>query len=233
MGIFQLRLGGTLVNSKQLKRIDDRRPLDASRLALGVKDAMTIARKFSLLTTLVLSLFVGRSAAAATISSINSPGVVGAIGSDVFDNANNAETLLNAELLLDMGASETNPNGCTLQPPNNFCFQTSSTNYTGDLTGGVRVEGGSLDASGFTYALAKYDGTNAGYILYYLPDLGSTLLPQYPTGVWGNVNDTGYALSNFTGFNATTTVPEPASGVTLIVAGAGLLAFRKRKQLIR
>src|SRR5215216_5848696 len=102
---------------------------------------MTIARKFSLFTILVLPLFVGRNAAAATINDL---GIVGAIGNDVFQNASDDEALLHAQILLNMGASQTNPQGCTLQPPDNFCYQTSSTDYTGTLTGAVRVDG-SLD----------------------------------------------------------------------------------------
>lgn len=81
------------------------------------------------------------------------------------------------------------------------------------VTGGAQV-GGAIDA-GWEYALAKYDGPKAGWVLFYLGG-DDTVLPNLPYSLWGNPTDTGFALSHATVFNA---VPEPST----YIAGALLL----------
>ena len=38
--------------------------------------------------------------------------------------------------------------------------------------------------SGYDYVMAKYDGPNAGYVLFALGDHDSLLIPQYPYDLW-------------------------------------------------
>ena len=106
-------------------------------------------------------------------------------------------------------------------------YQTSSNDYNGTLSLGTQGSAGDTDASGYTYALAKYDGQNAGYVLFYIPDFGTTL-PQYSYSIWGSSEQ--YALSHFIGFDGgtatpsgTPSVPEPS---TFLLLGAGLVALR-------
>jgi hypothetical protein len=151
---------------------------------------------------------------------INDPGVVGAASGETGGDANVATATAIAQHLLDMAASTTDLPGCDIDGTTT-CYETSSTEYAGApstvLTGGVRVDGGSTDVSGFTYVLAKYNGNNAGFVLFYVPTFGNTI-PQYPATLWTD-NRYQYGLSNFTGWNGTSV---PDGGATLILLGAAL-----------
>ena len=104
--------------------------------------------------------------------------------------------------------------------------------YSGILTddGAFKTDGsaGTIGA-GWEYVMGKYDGQNAGYILFYLGGEASTI-PEFSNDIW-NVNPSeGYQLSNWTVFGRVQ-VPEPG---TLALFGAALVGFglaRRRKLL--
>jgi len=108
-------------------------------------------------------------------------------------------------------------------------FTTFATDYNGTVKTNSSASGGANQqvGSGWDYVLAKYDGQNAGYILFYLGGQDANL-PQYPANFW-TTDTEQYAISGWTAFdvipdveintNSITPVPEPST----IVAGALLL----------
>ena len=170
---------------------------------------------------------------------INDPGVVGAI--DHCDNettitantgcvnANNDTTLALGNYLLGLGAGATdvaNANGDDLVE----IYWTSSTDYNGTLSDAFRQDGGVLTGwTGYEYVMAKYDGQNAGFVMYNVADLVAaygTSLPEYSYSIWGS-NTEQYQLSNWTGFNATS-VPEPGTAMLLGLGLISLVGMRKK-----
>ena len=93
--------------------------------------------------------------------------------------------------------------------------------YSGVIgaTSGVQGPEGEFDVpAGWSYALAKYDGKNGGYVLFALGGT-ATDLPQYPYNFW-TTNHEQYAISHYTTFNVTGTpdpqnIPEGGVGVAL------------------
>jgi hypothetical protein len=90
--------------------------------------------------------------------------------------------------------------------------------YSGTVdTAGSSFSGGAANTTvpaGWNFVIAKYDGKQAGYVVYYLGGQSETL-PTTPLNYW--TTTTGqYGISGWTAFNA---VPEP----TTLVAGALLL----------
>ncbi|MEY2429381.1 MAG: hypothetical protein QOJ40_2266 [Verrucomicrobiota bacterium] len=147
---------------------------------------------------------------------LNDPGIVGiSFGVTSLGQGNLEYETGIAQHLLDMPANTTEPSSGPMQ------YQTSSTEYSGTLTGGVETDlggGGAVHvAAGHAYAIAKYDGQNAGYILFYLGGQDA-YLPEFSYTIWGT--DAGqYQISNFSVFNAVSPVPEPPT----MIAGALLL----------
>ena len=86
-----------------------------------------------------------------------------------------------------------------------------------------------------SYAFVKYDGPNAGYVLFYLGGaLASTIVPVYSNTLWMNPNGSGYAVSGTSYFNKITSVPD--GGMTLVFLGLGLslsswIARRREKKV--
>lgn len=78
----------------------------------------------------------------------------------------------------------------------------------------------SLSGSGYTYVLAKYDGINAGSIVW-KTDGAAFTLPEFSYSIWGDAGQ--YQISHWTGFSPgsepSPAVPEPST----IIAGALLL----------
>ena len=107
--------------------------------------------------------------------------------------------------------------------------------YSGTILGatGVKDEsGGGAIPAGWGYAMAKYDGPNAGYVLYALGGTATTI-PVFPYNFW-TTNQEQYALSHYTVFNPSTPpppppppgVPEGGTGMALlgaVMAGMGLV----------
>ncbi len=110
------------------------------------------------------------------------------------------------------------------------CYATSSTEYAASIIGtGIQStdEHDNTVAAGYQFVLAKYDGQNGGYVLFFLNGAAATL-PDVSNPIWGSVGTDQYAIGHHTGFNATVTgTPTPFSsvpdgGTTLILLGAAL-----------
>jgi VPDSG-CTERM motif len=181
----------------------------------------------------IRSLTIWATAIAATLLtapayalSLSDPGVVGAAsGETAGDFCCGAVAIATGigEHLLDMPVNDSDPDNCNLSG-DVTCYQTGPNNHEGDLTGGTEVGGGTIaGASNFLYVLAKYDGPNAGYVLFHMPTLSGTI-PLLPTGIWGNENDTGFGLSHYVGFGSVPTPPTPTpdGGATLSLLGLAL-----------
>jgi hypothetical protein len=105
---------------------------------------------------------------------------------------------------------------------------------------GTKTEDGTFNVeAGWEYALAKYDGTSAGYLLFYLGGTATTL-PQFPADIWTNgTNPASLSLSHYTVFNTTgsgqTGVPEGGSTIAflgsalVILGGVSRLGSRSQK----
>jgi hypothetical protein len=81
-------------------------------------------------------------------------------------------------------------------------------------------------AGGWQYALVKYDGPNAGSVLFFLPTFGNTL-PNYPFNFW-TTNTTQWNVSGYVLYNS---IPVPDGGLTVMLLGLGVggLALFSRK----
>lgn len=113
-------------------------------------------------------------------------------------------------------------------------YQTHDTDdYTGTVSGGVRVDTGNLlnILAGWEYVMAKYNGQNAGFVLFYLGGEASTI-PEFSNNIWANNTGNGYQISGYTLFNSVTRVPEPETlsllGTGLLILGFGSLRRRRR-----
>lgn len=165
--------------------------------------------------------------------SLTDPGVVGSIeaGTQSGDVENVTEW---ANHLLDLGASQTETaDGNIPLDGDTENYATSSTDYNGDLSGGTRIDGATptgLDA--FEWVVGKYDGQNAGYVLFNMSDFGGDTIPEFSFDIWGT-HAGQYQLSNITGYGGTTTVPEPASTLLLGLGLAGVAFFGRKKLLGR
>lgn len=158
---------------------------------------------------------------------LDDPGVVGTIEAGT-QNSSIANEVQWANFLLDMGADEfqtTDGNN----PPDGKTenYQTSLTDYNGFLTGGTQVQN-STDVSGYEWVLAKYDGPLAGYVLFNVPGLGGTTIPQLSHSIWGGPGQ--YDLSHFTGFGSTSV---PDGGATLMLLGGALVGLETLRRRFR
>jgi hypothetical protein len=111
-------------------------------------------------------------------------------------------------------------------------YKTSSVDYTGSLlpSAGTRVDTGNLlsVAAGYDYVVAKYDGKNAGYVVWYLGGEAATL-PEYSNNIWQNGAGAGYQISGYTAYRRTSV---PDGGATAALLGVGLIslaALRRKK----
>lgn len=147
----------------------------------------------------------------------SSPNLVGiAYGVTGSGQGNDAFKFEVAQDLLNLGANQdvTMVVGSTSTE-----FITFATDYNGTVITSSSDSGGAGDqvGSGWDYVIAKYDGKNAGYILFYLGGQAANI-PQDPDNFWTTTGQ--YGISGWTAFNATTSsVPEPST----VVAGALLL----------
>jgi len=134
-----------------------------------------------------------------------------------------ADEMIAAQVLLDLSIG-----GVTIIDSNVYAANTAI-DYSGVLTGFFKMDDGSLEISGYDFAMAKYDGPNGGYILFALGGEAHTL-PQYPANFWTLSEQ--YALSHWTGFNASNnSVPEPGIVGLLAVGLIGMVAVRRKMRV--
>lgn len=193
-----------------------------------MKKLLTIA------TALAVACAINTSAYALTI---NDTGVVGAFSGETAPNSSVPEELAAAQHLLDMAINTLDPLGCSLSG-NSACYATGDNDYSGTLSGGVQVQNtGVLNAAALSsaFVLGKYDGPNAGYVLFHVADwvaVNGTSIPSTSATIWLNNQDNGYGLSHYTYFGSNGGGdPVPDGGTTLMLLGVafgGLGMLRRR-----
>jgi hypothetical protein len=154
---------------------------------------------------------------------LSSPNLVG-IADGVTANGNGSPAFKMAvgQALLDLAANATVTT--TVGGAANTLLKTSTTtDYNGTIVTSSYISGttSTYVAAGYEYVVAKYDGQNAGYIMFYLGGQDANL-PQFPANFWTTGNSLG--ISGWVAFNATPSdggspIPEPST----VVAGALLL----------
>ena len=177
-----------------------------------------------LMSTMTAIAVMGDISANANLT-LNSPGVVGILNGLAGDNPG-TDAIVFAQHLLDMAA------GTVDSTFDAHTYETSSTEYAatlsvvGTLTGGVGVTSVPV---GYDYAIAKYDGQNAGWVLFALSGL-ATNLPEYPADLW-TTKPEQYGISHYTAFKSgtTTVVPEPSTYIAGALAVIPLLLGLRRK----
>ena len=164
------------------------------------------------------------SNASASTMTLATPGVVGTLDGKI-GNSNPTTELEIAQAILDMvGLGTVSPTGC-ITPEN--CYKSSTVkDYSSTLSNPDQSDQGDFTVDlGFEYVLAKYDGQQAGYVLFHIPTLGTTTLPQYPANLWTD-DPTKWAISHHTTF--TSEGPEvrsvPDGGSTAALLGSILFA---------
>jgi hypothetical protein len=186
-----------------------------------------MSRKFGLLAALVLVLSATQPRASLILDNpcdLTTAGVVGIKTGLAGEGANETNRKIWAQQILDLALAGTlNPlsppdNGHSWEYEANTVYDYAGTLTTGDPTQTSFTISGDqvVIPAGYAYVLIKYDGPNAGYVLFKTGG-GASLLPQYPWNIWGNTNNAGLAISGWTGYYALTPnpgteeVPEPAS----------------------
>lgn len=187
----------------------------------------------SLLITTSLLAMLAMSASAITITSplsYNTFGLIGTYDGKLGDSSTGEEIQAGQSILDAVGLG-------TIAGPvhlNNYFDFAGTLTLTGAFQGNA---GDTSIPAGYDYALAKYDGQEAGYILFYLGGTASTI-PAAPYNIWTTGTEQ-YALSHWTVFNGTNEINPndgggngvPDGGSTMTMLGLGLvgLGMVKRK----
>jgi hypothetical protein len=170
---------------------------------------------------------------AATIT-LNDPGIVGAVDGQLVGGTNpvNEEKLV--EHLLAMAISTTEvvvtpavQCATALQPCE---FRTGDNHYAAaDVTYIGKLDGNNPNIAaahqGDVFVIAKYDGKNGGYVVFYLPDWNANpantdnVLPTSAETIFGK-----YEISHYAAFRAPR-VNVPDGGATLLLLGCGLVGL--------
>ena len=180
-----------------------------------------------LLNTLLITAALAVSASAITISSplsYSTPGLVGTYDGKL-DNSSPASEITAGQAILDAIGL-----GTTTGPvhTDNLFDYSGTLSITGAFQGGT---GATSIPAGWDYALAKYDGQNAGYALFYLGGTASTI-PLDPANLW-TTNPTQYDLSHWTVFNGSNEINPtdgggngvPDHGSTLTMLGMAFMGI--------
>ena len=179
---------------------------------------------------LILVGFVSMPSWALTI---DDAGVVGSIWTGN-QNSSTSNEIDWANYLLGMVASDT----VTIDGNNPLDgvdeeYATSSTDYNGTIIDAFQDTSTSLTGwTSYEFVMAKYDGQNAGYILFNVADYfaaSGSSLPQYSFPIWGDAAQ--YELSHWTGFNAGTVVPEPGMVGLLAIGLIGVVVARRKMKV--
>jgi len=153
---------------------------------------------------------------------ISDAGVVGAADGLAGDNPGNdaddiAQAILNLTGSLATGSCAVPPRTCW----------TGTVDYSDTI---VTVPNGKTDVpndgsdpiaipGGYKYAIVKYDGQQAGWVLFDLTVYGYNL-PANSNTIWGAAGTDQYRISSFTVFN-----PVPDGGSSAALLGAALLGL--------
>ena len=188
-------------------------------------------------TSWAVAIGLALTAAPASALTINDAGVVGTVEAGTQNSSPPNETEW-ANYLLSLGASTTTTaDGNTPLDGQNETYKTGSNDYnatlsTGTQSGPVGDNDPIPNVAGSDYALVKYDGPNAGYVLYNVADFdgGSGNLPEFSYSLWGKAEQ--YRVSHVTTFGGTTTTV-PDGGATLILLGAALSGLGAARRFMK
>ena len=190
----------------------------------------------------VLTLLFGFSTNAAALT-INDAGVAGILEGQVASNTTNEATIANFILAMNANQVVTAPpvNGDTVNcsADQGTCeYKTGNNNFNGTVSGGTQVTsnpGNPLSsvpaAFNSQYILAKFDGPNAGYVLFNTAAFlaaGNTAIPGNGSTIW---SVQGSGLSHYTYFG-TQTVPDGGASLLLLGAGLGVVGMLRRRMNI-
>lgn len=166
----------------------------------------------------VLSVVLTPSANA--VMTLDTPGIAGTVEAGN-QNASEANVTAWANHLLSLGANDTDVFDADGNDTDEETYATGDSDFNGLLTGGLRVNGAKPDVGAFEWVMAKYDGQNAGYVLFHIPTWGSSSIPQYSNDLWlsNPEKQEGYELSNITGYGFRSI---PDGGATVMMLGAAL-----------
>ena len=165
---------------------------------------------------------------------ITDPGVVGTIWTGTA-SADETNVTLFGQYLLDLGASAGPVAGDANTDGTDETYTTSSVDYNGTLTlaDATRINSATPDITGFEWVIGKYDGQNAGFVMFNVADflaanVGATTIPEFSYSIWGDKAGQ-YQLSNITGFGGNGNgVPEPGVLGLLGIGMLGIVLGRRR-----
>ena len=197
--------------------------------AVGIEDRTRrrTVMKVSSFKTWMAVIAISLLTAPAYALSLIDPGVVGAASGETAPNNSPGENLIVANHLLAMLANTSDPSGCSLAGTVT-CYVTGPVEYSGTLTGGTQITT-TNNVAGYEWVLAKYNGPNAGYVMFHVPTWGSNVIPVTSETIWivNQKQQNGYGLSGYVAWGPTSV---PDSGATLSLLGlalAGIGAFRR------
>jgi hypothetical protein len=177
----------------------------------------------------VIGLAFGSSAYASPIT-LSTTGVVGVLDLHVVTDPDNngyndgntdAYRLVIANQLLSMLKNQVWTDPVPDNQGDYRRFYTSSTEYSAVLSGGTTVTGTNVLPGMYEYVLAKYDGPNGGYVLFYGPAWNSLTIPSSAGfAYWDGGVSHEYGLSGWTGYNYI-----PDGGSVAMMLGAALMGL--------
>jgi hypothetical protein len=165
-----------------------------------------------------------------TWTSVTTPGVVGtAYGTTGQGQGNWSFQSGAAQAILNLGIGGSGTYG-----NNSATHANTIHDYFGTVNAATTISGGSANTSipsGWNFVIAKYDGQNAGYVVYYLGGAATTI-PAFPANYW-TTDTSKYGISGWTAFNPTP-VPEPtnmiAGALLMLPFAASTLRYARRKK---
>ena len=176
--------------------------------------------------------FVGLFGSTAWALTISDASVVGWIKGGE-QNASTATETTAGNHLLAMDALDTDANGPGFGSPDcdvatdDGCYATSAMAIGGSLSGAQQFDGTSV-AAGWDYVMAKYDGPEGGWVLWFIGGSAATL-PADSAPLWMNpAGQEGLGLSHYTVFNPRA-VPDGGSLVLLLGAALGAVEVLRRR----
>lgn len=191
--------------------------------------------KKALVVGALFALAFGSVAGASPIS-LNTPGVVGVADMNSANQpANDPERLVLAQAILDLvGLGTFTPSPYPADDSNVIGYRNSTLyDYSGTLVTGFTNTTTNIVTAGYDYVLAKYDGPNAGYVLFYIPTYGTTLPQTASFAYWDKDKDgvpNEYGLSGWTVYNRTTV---PDGGSVAMLLGAALVGLAGLRRFVK
>lgn len=186
-----------------------------------------------------LTCLVSSNAYALTI---HDPGVVGIMEGQISGAGGSSveNEVIIANQILAMAVNSVQlvvvPAGVNCSADQGDCeYRTGANDYSGTVSGGIQQNTNptvlTQAALGSAYILAKFDGPNAGYVLFNTADwlaAGNTSIPANGSTIW---SAQGSGLSHYTYFG-TQSVPDGGASLLLLGMAIGGLGMLRRRMNI-